>query len=134
LTKKLRGTREEVRKFGILFGVVFAALAVYLRYAGNGYWYWSLIASGVVMMMGYLAYPLLRPAYLVWMKFAYVLGWINTRILLGIFFFLVLTPIGMVLRVTGKDLLNERIDKSATTYWLKREKAPFDPERYKRLF
>jgi hypothetical protein len=130
----MQGTRDEVRKFGILFGVVFAALAVYLRYAGNEHWYWFLIAAALVLVMGYLAYPLLRPAYLVWMKFAFVLGWINTRILLGVFFFLVLTPIGFVLRMTGKDLLNERIDKNATTYWLKREKTPFDQERYKRLF
>jgi hypothetical protein len=117
-----------------MFAVVCAALAVYFRYAENGHWYWFLIASGLFLVMGYLAIPLLRPLYLIWMKFAFMLGWINTRILLGLFFFLVLTPMGIVLRVMGKDLLDARIDKSATTYWSKREKALFDRERYKRLF
>jgi hypothetical protein len=134
LTKKISGTREEVRKFGLLFGVVFAALAVYLRYAGNGRWYWCVVAASGFLGSGYLAYSVLRPIYLGWMKFAFLLAWINTRVILGIFFFLAITPVGFVLRLTGKDLLDEKIDKEAKTYWKKREKAPSDPQRYERMF
>ena len=68
------------------------------------------------------------------MKFAHVLGWINTRLLLGLFFYLVMTPVALVLRLAGKDLLQQRLDRSAKSYWVKREPAPTDPERYERLF
>ena len=134
MTKNVSGTRDEVRKFGLLFGVVFAALAIYLRYAGNGHWHWCVGAALVFLALGYLAYPVLRPFYLGWMKFALLLAWINTRVILGIFFFLVMTPVAFVLRLTGKDLLDEKIDRGTTTYWKKRERVPFDPERYERLF
>jgi hypothetical protein len=68
------------------------------------------------------------------MKFAFVLGWINTRILLGIFFYLILTPIGLIMRISGKDLIDQKIDKGAKSYWKKRERVPFDPAQYERLF
>ena len=68
------------------------------------------------------------------MKFAHALGWINTRLLLGLFFYLVLTPAALILRLLGKDLLHQQVDRSAPSYWIKREPVQLDPERYERLF
>jgi hypothetical protein len=68
------------------------------------------------------------------MKFAFLLGWLNTRLLLGVFFYLILTPIGLLLRLTGRDLLDRKIDPAARTYWSKREVVPFDPERCERMY
>jgi hypothetical protein len=76
----------------------------------------------------------MKPVYTAWMLFAFVLGWINTRVLLGAFFYLVMTPLGLILRWTGKDLLDERIDRSAASYWIKRERKPFDRKRLERMF
>jgi hypothetical protein len=134
LTKGIRGTREEVRKFGILFAVVFTAVAVYSRYRGIDPWYWFLVGAGGFLLTGHVAPGVLRPLYVGWMKFANLLGWINTRVLLGIFFYLVLTPIGIVLRLTGKDLLDTKLDRHAVTYWKKREVAKTPREQYERLF
>ncbi len=128
------GTREEVRKFGILFAVVLTAVAVYLRYAGKEYWHWFLVGAGAFLLTGNLAYRVLRPVYRVWMKFAFLLGWINARVLLGIFFYLVLTPVGIVLRATGRDLLDRKIDRKAVSYWRKREGPAAGPGQYERLF
>jgi hypothetical protein len=130
----IQGTREEVRKFGILFAVVFTAVTVYVRYREMGSWYWFLVAAGGFLLSGHVAPSLLRPLYLGWMRFAYVLGWINTRVLLGIFFYLVLTPVGLVLRMMGKDLLDSKVDRQAVTYWKKREGSRTPPEQYERLF
>jgi carbamoyltransferase len=58
----------------------------------------------------------------------------NTRLLLGAFFYLILTPIGLVMRLAGKDYLEKQIDRSATTYWIKREPVPMDQKRYENLF
>jgi Saxitoxin biosynthesis operon protein SxtJ len=134
LTEKIRGTRDEVRKFGILFAVVFSLIGLYTLYRGNGHWYVLVLVGLLFLVAGFIAYPLLRPVYLGWMKFAFVLGWINTRILLGLFFFLVVTPIGVGMRLFGKDLLDEKIEKSRKSYWQKREKTEFDPARVERLF
>ena len=128
------GTAEEVRKFGILFTGVCAVGVAYLLYKGNPSWQWFAAGGAFFLITGLFLVPVLRPVYIGWMKFAQVLGWINTRILLGVFFYLVLTPIGVLLRLFGKDLLEERIDRSAKTYWIRRESQPFDPKRYERLF
>ncbi len=134
MTENIPGTKEEVRKFGILFAVVLTAVAVYLRYTGKESWHWFLVGAGAFLLTGHIAYRVLRPVYRVWMKFAYLLGWINARLLLGIFYYLVLTPIGIVLRATGRDLLDRKIDRGAASYWKKREGPAAAPGQYERLF
>ncbi len=130
----MQGTRENVRNFGILFAVVLAAVAVYCRYTEKEFWYWFLAGAGAFLVAGHFAYRVLRPLYLAWIKFAFLLGWINTRVLLGIFFYLVLTPIGIVLRMTGKDLLDRKIDPKASSYWKRREGPAVERGQYERLF
>jgi hypothetical protein len=117
-----------------MFAGICAAAAAYLTYRGSGAWPWLAGGGAFFLLAGLFAEPVLRPVHAVWMKFAHALGWVNTRLLLGLFFYLVLTPVGLVLRMLGKDLLQRRIDRSAPTYWVARESAPFDPERYERLF
>ena len=69
-----------------------------------------------------------------WMAFAHVLGWVNTRILLVVFFFLVITPVAVVARLLGKDLISQRLEPEAETYWKPKEQGPFDPQSYLRQF
>lgn len=134
MTDTIRGTRAEVRKFGILFAVVFGLIGLYMLYRGHGHWYYLPLVGLVFLVAGLAAYPPLRPIYLAWMKFAFVLGWINTRILLGLFFYVIITPIGVGMRLFGKDFLDEKIDKSKRSYWQKRDKVEFDRSGYERLF
>ena len=124
----------EVRKFGLLFGLLGALAGAYLVWKGNALWPWAFAAGAVFALSGLFAPGVLRPVYTGWMKLAFVLAWVNTRLLLGLFFYLVMTPIGLLLRLFGKDLLNERIDRSAHSYWVRREAESFDAERYRRLF
>ncbi len=134
MTEALDTSRRAVRSFGLLFGGLAAGLTVYLLATDKGTWPWAALAALFFAITGLFAYPVLKPVYRAWMKFAFVLGWVNTRILLGAFFYLVLTPIGLVLRLAGKDLLDRRIDRSAPTYWTRRQSEPFDRSRYERLF
>ncbi len=134
MTEPLDTSRRAVRSFGLLFGGLSAALAAYLLVMGRGGWRWAALAAVFFLVTGLFAYPVLKPVYRAWMKFAFLLGWVNTRILLGLFFYLVLTPIGLILRLTGKDLLDRRIDRAAATYWTPRRPEPVDPSRYERLF
>lgn len=77
---------------------------------------------------------LLKPLYALWMKFALVLSWINTRIILFLMFYLIFTPLGLILKLLGKDLLDIKINKSAKSYWRKKEKNEFGLSSYERQF
>jgi uncharacterized protein involved in cysteine biosynthesis len=134
LTSEIKATRKDVRKFGILFAVVFGLIGLYMLWRGRGYWYYMPIVGGVFLAGGVFAYPFLRPVYMWWMKFAFVLAWINTRILLSVFFFLIVTPIGAGMRLVCRDLLDEKIEKNRSSYWSRREKKDFDKASYERLF
>ena len=67
-------------------------------------------------------------------KIAHALGWFNTRLILTVMFYLLFTPIGLVLRLLGKDLLNRKIEPNAETYWIDREEEAFDRKRYEKQF
>ena len=82
--------------------------------------------------MGLVLPGFLEPVYIVWMRFASILGWINTRIILVIIFYLVFTPLGLLIRLFRIDLL-ERGNK-LDSYWKKKEKTGFNPLDYERRF
>lgn len=134
MTDRINTAPKELRKFGILFTVVFLALAAFAGYKGNGAWPWLIGAAGFFLITGLFVHGLLRPVYIGWMKFAFLLGWVNTRLILGIFFYLILTPVGLIMRLIGRDALQRKLDRKATTYWIKRPPAEFKQERYRQLF
>ncbi len=134
INAKISATRGEVRKFGYLFAGICVLIGAYTMYRGHDTWPWFAAGAGFFLTAGLIGYPILRPIYVVWMKFAFVLGWINTRVLLGVFFYLILTPIGLAMRIFGKDLLDVRLDREKTSYWSVREKENFSREKYERLF
>jgi hypothetical protein len=131
---KISATDREIRKFGLMFAAIAAGIAAYSYFRHGAAWPWWTGAAAFFLITGLLIKPALRPIYKGWMAFAFVLGWINTRLILGIFFYFVFTPVGLILRLTGKDLLQLKLDRSSSTYWVRREAVPFDAERYKRIF
>lgn len=74
-----------------------------------------------------------KTLYKAWMKFAHALGWVNTRIILSIVYFLIFTPLALIFRLIGKDPMERRFDE-AGSYWVKREAKEFRPEDYRRQF
>jgi len=134
LIKHVSATKKNVRNFGFLFGGIFLAAAVYMFFRGNGAWVWAGLGALLFGAGGAALYPLMKPVYTAWMLFAFALGWVNTRVLLGVFFYLVMTPLGLFLRLSGKDLLDEKIDRNAASYWIKRKRTPFDRNRLERMF
>jgi len=134
LIEQVNASRKNVRNFGFLFAGIFLAASLYMLYRGNGSWMWAVAGALIFGAGGAFLYPLMRPVYTVWMLFAFALGWINTRVLLGAFYYLVMTPIGLILRLRGKDVLDEKIDRGASSYWIRRERKPFDPKRLERMF
>jgi hypothetical protein len=134
LTDKINTAPKEVRKFGVTMCVVLSVFAAFSLYRGGNWWPYLFGAGGALLVLGLIAVPLLRPVYVGWMKFAQILGWFNTRLILGVFFYLVMTPAGLLMRLFGKDPLNRKIDRQAKSYWIHRTHGEFDKKRYEHLF
>ena len=123
--------KKILRDFGLLmagvFGGVFGLLLPYWKSKGFVLWPWPL--TGFFLLFG-LFFPMgLAPIYKVWMKVGHVLGKINSTIILSVVYFVIITPLGLLLRLLGKDALDAKFDPKATTY----RKVVNDPEQTKRF-
>ena len=108
------------RSFGLLFFVVFLIVSLWPLTHEGSIRIWSVIISAVFLILGLINSRLLTPLNVFWFKFGMILGAIISPIVMGIVFFLVVTPTGFILRIMGKDLLNKKYDKEKETYWIKR--------------
>ena len=107
------------RSFGIVFFVVFLLIALYpLTYSGE-LRLWSVIISLIFLSLGLINSKILTPLNKLWFRFGIFLGKIISPVIMGIIFFLVVTPIGLVMRLLGKDLLNLRYNKNKS-YWIEK--------------
>ena len=110
------------RSFGIVFFVVFFVFAIWPLLNNQDIRIWSLIISLVFLILGILNSNLLKPLNIIWFKFGLLLGSIIAPIIMGIVFFVVVTPTSLIMKIIGKDLLNNKYDKNKKSYWIIREK------------
>lgn len=108
------------RSFGVVFFIVFLLIALYPLVNNEDIRLWSLVISLIFLVLGITNSKILSPLNKIWFKFGIILGIIISPVIMGAIFFLVVTPIGFIMRLTGKDLLNLKYhdDKS---YWIKKE-------------
>lgn len=105
------------RDFGWVIGGILLAIALWPLYKGAVPIWWLAGISGGVLGASFL-YPLaLKPFYWIWMKIGGALGWLNTRILLGIIFYGIFTPIGLIMRLFGRDPLERKMKPNQSSYW-----------------
>ena len=107
------------RNFGIVFFVVFLLIALYPLTYGGEIRIWSLIISTIFLILGLLNSKILTPLNKIWFKFGILLGKIVSPLIMGIIFFLVVTPIGFIMRLLGKDVLNLKYNKNKS-YWIEK--------------
>ena len=124
--RNIKSEKRDLRNFGLVVGGVFFVLGCVLLWyqrPSNPYF----LAIGAALIAGGLVVPgVLKPLQRAWMALAVVLGFIMTRVILSLLFYLVVTPIGMAARLVGKDFLERRIDKSSESYWHMREASGED--------
>jgi len=132
--RNIRSEKADLRKFGIVVGVGLAVFGGIFLWRGKTFYPYLFYASAVLLVSGF-AFPIvLKPLHKVWMAIAILLGWVMTRLLLSVLFFVVLTPIGLLLKLFGKDFLELGFDSSTESYWVKRERSLEDRSRYERQF
>ena len=110
------------RSFGLVFFFVFLIIGLWPLLDGGQFKIWSLFFSLFFLVLGLLNSKLLTPLNLLWTKFGILLGNVFAPIVMSFIFFLVVTPIGLLMRIMGRDLLRTKYNKSGKSYWIKREK------------
>lgn len=127
-------SRKELRQFGFLCLAFFGGLAALNWYKGGMTLGVELLAAAAVTggVLGAVAPQLLKWVFVGWIVAVFPIGWTVSHILLGLIFFGVLTPIGLILRALGHDPMNRKLDRDAKTYWTTHEQAPV--ARYFRQF
>jgi Saxitoxin biosynthesis operon protein SxtJ len=110
-------TRRQLRDFGLLVGGIFGVIGLWpLLWRAQSPRLWALTLAVVLILPALVAPRILAPAYRAWMKLAEVLAWVNTRIVLGVVFYGVVTPIGLLMRLTGRDPMRRRLDQASESY------------------
>ena len=107
------------KNFGIVFFIVFLIVGLYPLINSENIRIWSLIISLIFLVFGLLNSKILTPLNKLWFKFGILLGKIISPFVMGIIFFLVVTPIGLIMRLLGKDVLNLKYSKNKS-YWIEK--------------
>jgi hypothetical protein len=132
--KPSRTTVGELRRFGIGLGVGFAILGMILSLRGWPHGASLFGVSGLFLVIGILLPRVLTWLYPPWMAMTRAMGWLSTTLILSLIFYLVFTPIALVLRALGRDFLARRWDRDAPSYWVRREAGRPPASSYERQF
>ena len=108
------------RSFGLVFFIVFSLIALYPLINNENIRIWSLLLSLIFLILGLLNSRVLTPLNIIWIKFGILLGRFIAPIVMAAIFYFVVTPIGILMRILNKDLLNLKIDLKKETYWIER--------------
>lgn len=117
--------RKELRNFGLIVGGIFGAISLWpLVVRGEDIRLWMAGLAVALIVPALVAPRVLAPAHRVWMLIGHVLGWINTRIILGLIYFLLFTPMALAFRIIGRDPMRRAFEPEATTYRVPQKPRP----------
>jgi hypothetical protein len=126
-------TPKNLRTFALGILVICGALTGLMIWREHSLAAWILGAFAGWGLVSLLWLKLITPLYVVFGYFGLGLGWVNTRLVLGLMFYLVFTPMGVIMRLFGRDPLKKGIDKTAPSYWRDADPPP-TPDTYRRQF
>jgi len=138
-THETRRRTEDVklgsnRAFGFVFTVVFAFVALWPLVGGGGLRIWALVVAALFLAPALIRPNLLRPLNLIWFRFGMLLHRVVSPLVLGVMFFVTVTPTAVIMRLLGKDPLRLKFDPEAESYWLDRQPPGPAPDSLKNQF
>ena len=132
--KNIKSEKSDIRKFGITIGVILLIIAGFLFWKEKESFQILLTFGVSFCILGIVIPFILKPIYWVWMIFATILGWIMTRVILSLLFYIIITPIGLIPRFFGKQFLELQWDKSKESYWNFRPYERLQNKNYEKQF
>ncbi len=113
--------KENNKSFGILFFIIFLLIAFWPLIYSDSIRLWAFVVASIFLVLGITNSKILTPAKKSWIKLGEILGKIIAPIVMGFIYFIIITPIGLLMRLAGKDILNLKFNKD-DSYWIKRTK------------
>jgi len=109
------------KSFGVVFSIVFLIVALYPLITSTGLRIWALVVSIIFFLLAFLAPKILVLPNKLWFKFGLLIGSIVAPIVMAFVYFVTVLPTGLIMRLLGKDLLKQKLDKNAKSYWIERK-------------
>jgi hypothetical protein len=131
--KNIKTSNKDIRSFGITIGIILFIISAILFYYDKSSHQITAYIGGGFIGLGIIIPILLKPIYILWMTFAVILGWIMTRVVLGVVFYFILTPIGLMTRLLGEDFLSLKKSDS-NSYWNTRDESAELNQDYEKQF
>lgn len=130
----IKSGKKELREFGLTVGAILVILGVLALWRENGIYAWLLTPGLSLIGLGLFSPKLLLPFQKIWMAFSIVIGFFMSRLILAVLFYTVITPIGLAVRIFGRDILDERIDRLKKSYWIRRVSPHGDKAGYEKQY
>jgi hypothetical protein len=121
--KQIKSEPKDLKQFGFVFGIVLLVIGIYLFWKGHSNYIYFIISGAIFIFAGLFSPIILKPLQKLWMAFALILGWFMSRLVVTIIFYLILTPIGLIAKLSGKKFLELKSSKSKKSYWNYRQSA-----------
>ena len=119
-TSYIQNEKPSEKSFGVIFSIVFLIVALYPLINSEGLRIWALVVSIIFFLLAFLAPKILVLPNKLWFKFGLLIGSIIAPIVMAFVYFVTVLPTGLIMRLLGKDLLKQKLDKNAKSYWVKR--------------
>ena len=119
-TSYIQTEKPSEKSFGVVFSIVFLIVALYPLINSEGLRIWALVASIIFFLLAFLAPKILVLPNKLWFKFGLLIGSIVAPIVMAFVYFVTVLPTGLIMRLLGKDLLKQKLDKNTKSYWIKR--------------
>ena len=126
---------KDLRQFGIALGIILGVIGGIHMLKGHvhayPWFFWFAVAS---LLLGAVFPIVLKPLFIIFTKVAHAIGWFNTRVILIVVYYVLLTPIGLIMRILRKDPLDRKIDKNKETYWIDRVRVSATNDNLEKQF
>ena len=118
-------TKKTLRQFGLMVGGIFLFIGLWpFVWRQEAVRFWAVVPGSLLAVAGLIMPSVLKQVYQGWMWVGHVMGWVNTRIILGVLFYVVVTPMGLVMKLTGRDPMRREFEPDAQTYRVIRQPRP----------
>jgi hypothetical protein len=131
--KGIKSDRKDLRNFGITIGIALGVIGGLLLWREKPSYFYCVIAGIAFLLSGFAFPTVLKPFQKVWMTISILMGWLMTRVILIILFYGILTLVGLIARLCGKDFLDKIVNKNAKSYWILRT-TECDKKSYENQF
>ena len=120
ITSYIQTEKSSEKSFGVIFSIVFLIVSLYPLINSEGLRIWALAVSIIFFLLAFAVPKILSVPNQLWFKFGLLLGSIITPIIMAMVYFITVVPTGIIMRLLGKDLLKQKLDNNAKSYWIKR--------------